>query len=135
MGETLVITGKHNSIAACTIDLDVALFHMDFNKSQIPAIRAKYGPDVSLRMYQEEGLFTLQSNRADLPVSEIIHEFQLDPLKDYLQRNRLLQERCAADAAPRAPSPLWGAETVVLGYRYDRSWVIKRYFFQRDLEL
>jgi predicted amidohydrolase len=92
MGETLVITGNHGSLAACTIDLDVALFHMDFNKSQIPVIRAKYGPEVRLRMYHEEGLFTLQSNRADLPVGQIIREFQLDPLKNYLQRNRLLQD-------------------------------------------
>ena len=30
-----------------------------------------------MHMYHEEGCFTLQSNRAGLDVSEIIHEFQL----------------------------------------------------------
>jgi beta-ureidopropionase len=92
MGEILAISGIHEHIAACTIDLDVALFHTDFNKTQIPAIRAKYGPDVTLRLYHEEGCFTLQSNRPDLPLSTIIAEFQLDPLKDYLERNRRLQD-------------------------------------------
>jgi beta-ureidopropionase len=92
MGETLAITGAHDLIAAATIDLDVTLFHTDFNKAQIPAIRAKYGPDVTLRIYHEEGCFILQSNRPDLPVSALIAEFQLDPLKDYLARCRRLQD-------------------------------------------
>ena len=92
MGEIQVITGAHDRIAACTVDLDVGLFHTDFNKTQIPAIRAKYGPDVTLRIYHEEGCFTLQSNRPDLPLSMLIAEFQLDPLKDYLERNRRLQD-------------------------------------------
>jgi len=92
MGETLAITGIHDPIAAATIDLDVALFHTDFNKAQIPAIRAKYGPEVILRIYHEEGCFTLQSNRPDLPVSALIDEFKLDPLKDYLARCRRLQD-------------------------------------------
>jgi predicted amidohydrolase len=92
MGETLAITGSHDHIAACTIDLDVALFHTDFNKAQISALRAKYGPDVTLRLYHEEGYFTLQSNRPDLPVSALSAEFQLDPLNDYLARNRRLQD-------------------------------------------
>jgi predicted amidohydrolase len=92
MGETLSITGDHEAIAFASIDLDTALFHMDFNKSQIPAIRQKYGADVRLRLYHEESIFTLQSNAAGLTVAEIIQEFQLDPLKDYLERNRRLQD-------------------------------------------
>jgi beta-ureidopropionase len=92
MGETLAITGGHDPIAACNIDLDTGLFHMDFNKTQIQPIRAKYGPDVSMHMYHEEGYFTLQSNRADLPVSQIASEFKLEPLKEYVQRNQRLQD-------------------------------------------
>jgi beta-ureidopropionase len=92
MGETLAISGAHDPIAACTIDLDIALFHMDFNKSQIPAMRAKYGPSLIMHLYHEEGYFTLQSNQAELELSEVIREFQLDPLKDYLRRNQALQD-------------------------------------------
>lgn len=92
MGDTLSVTGSHNPIAAATIDLDIAMFHMDFNKVQIPAIRAKYGPDLTLRIYQEESYFTLQSNRPDLQVSDVICEFQLDSINDYLERCRRLQD-------------------------------------------
>lgn len=114
MGETLAITGSHSPIAAATIDLDTALFHMDFNKAQIPAIRAKYGPDIALRIYHEEGYFTLQTNRADLPVSAVIAEFQLDPLGDYLERVRLLEDalRCGSELPQLTPP-----------YRQRQQWV------------
>jgi beta-ureidopropionase len=92
MGETLAMTGEHDPIIACDIDLDTALFHMDFNLTQIPAIRAKYGPDISMHMYHEENYFTLQSRRADLPVSQVAAEFNLEPLKEYIQRNQRLQD-------------------------------------------
>jgi predicted amidohydrolase len=92
MGETLVITGSHDPIAACDIDLDTVLFHMDFNQTQIQAIRAKYGPAVIMRMYHEENYLTLQSTRADLPVSQIAEEFNLEPLKEYIHRNQRLQD-------------------------------------------
>jgi predicted amidohydrolase len=108
MGETLAITGVHDPIAAATIDLDVALFHTDFNKAQIPAIRAKYGPDVTLLVYHEEGCFTLQSNHPGLPVSALIAEFQLDPLKDYLERCRRLQDALRAGEAVPDLTPPYG---------------------------
>ena len=92
MGETLVMTGKHDLIAACDIDLDTLLFHMDFNLTQVQAIRAKYGPSVSMHMYHEEGYFTLQSNRAGLLASQVASEFNLEPLKEYIQRNQRLQD-------------------------------------------
>lgn len=92
MGETLAITGAHDRIVACDIDLDTVLLHMDFNKTQIQDIRNKYGPAVSMHMYHEEGYFTLQSNRADLPVSQVVEEFNLEPLKDYIRRNQRLQD-------------------------------------------
>jgi predicted amidohydrolase len=106
MGETLAITGGHDSIAASTIDLDVALFHMDFNKTQIQPIRDKFGPNVTMHMYHEEGYFTLQSNCAGLAVGDIIREFQLDPIKDYLRRNERLQD------ALRTGTPLPDPELV-----------------------
>ncbi len=111
MGETLAITGEHDRIVASSIDLDTALFHMDFNKSQLQAIRAQYGKEVTLKLYHEEGYFTLQSNRADLPVSEIIREFQLDPLKDYLERCRRLQDAIRSGEAPVNLTPPYAERT------------------------
>jgi len=92
MGEVLARTGQRDPVVARTIDLDVGLFHCDFNNVQIPHIRARYGPDVTIRIWHEEGMFTVESNREDLSVADIVSEFKLDPLDAYLTRNARLQD-------------------------------------------
>ncbi len=92
MGEVLAMTGRCDSVIAHTIDLDVGLFHCDFNSGQIPKIRARYGPDVSIKIWHQEGMFTLESNQPSLSVADLIAEFKLDPLDDYLARNARLQD-------------------------------------------
>lgn len=106
MGEVLAVTGRGDPIAARTINLDVGRFHLDFNQSQIPLIRAKYGPDVTIRVWHEEAIFTLEANRPGLSVAQLVDEFRLDPLEDYLARNERLQDAWRAggpipDLAPR----------------------------------
>ncbi len=91
MGEVLALTGPRDPVIAHTIDLDVGLFHCDFNNTVIPLIRAKYGPDVTIRMWHQEAMFTIESNRDDLAVADVAREFKLDPLRDYLARNARLQ--------------------------------------------
>ena len=92
MGEVLAVTGRCDPVIAYTIDLDVGLFHCDFNQVQIQKIRARYGPDVTIRVWHEEGLFTLETNRDDLSVADLTKEFLLDPLDAYLERNERLQD-------------------------------------------
>ena len=70
----------------------MGLFHCDFNNVQVPHIRARYGPDVTIRIWHEEGMFTVESNREDLSVADIVSEFKLDPLDAYLTRNARLQD-------------------------------------------
>jgi len=92
MGEVLGVTGWADPVIARTVNLDVEVFHCDFNRSQIPLIRAKYGPDVKIRLWHEEDLFTLEAEREGLTVEEIIREFSLEPLHEYLDRNARLQD-------------------------------------------
>jgi len=92
MGEVLAVTGERDGVVAHTIDLDVGLFHLDFNAEQIPKIRARYGPDVTMQIWHQEDVFTLEANRHDLSVADLIQEFQLDTLDAYLERNQRLQD-------------------------------------------
>ncbi len=91
LGTTLAKSGWYDPVLTHTIDLDIGLFHCDFNATVIPEIRKDYGTDITIRMLHEEGLFTLVSNRADLSVGDIITTFKLDPLDTYLARNAKLQ--------------------------------------------
>ena len=58
----------------------------------IPDLRKAYGPDITLRVWHEEGLFTLETHRDGLHVADIVREFSLDPLDVYVERNRVLQD-------------------------------------------
>jgi len=92
MGQVLAMTGERDPIVAHTINLDIGLYHTDFNQVQIAKIRARYGPEVTVSIWHQEGLFTLEANRDDLSVAEITEEFLLDPLDAYLERNQRLQD-------------------------------------------
>ncbi len=105
MGEILAKTGPRDPIVAHTIDLDIGLFHCDFNNVQIPKIRRRYGPDVTLKIWHEEGLFTIVSNQEKLSVADIVRAFKLDPLDDYLARNARLQDAWRAGETPPDLTP------------------------------
>ena len=112
MGEELAITGQRDPVVACTIDLDVALFHTDFNNVQIARIREKYGPDVTIRMWHEEGMFTIETNRDDLAMADIVSEFELDPLDDYLVRCARLQDAWRSGESVPSLKPPYGPDRI-----------------------
>ena len=69
------------------ININRELFHLDDNQQQFPAIRAKYGPDVEIEVWEPEGYFLLASRRPDLPLEAVAAEFGLVTLRDYLARS------------------------------------------------
>jgi predicted amidohydrolase len=91
MGEVLAMTGRCSPVIAHTINLDVALFHCDFNRAAVPDIQRKYGPDVTVKVWDEEGMFTLETERDDFSVADLIAEFNLETYADYHARNARLQ--------------------------------------------
>ena len=86
-GHLLLVGDRYSSVLTMTLDLDKHLYHLDWNGSQIPAILARYGPAVTIRTFQDDAMFTLESNRADLSVAQIEAEFGLETLDGYRQRH------------------------------------------------
>lgn len=103
-GEVLLKTGIRASVGGMEIDLEKRYFHTDFNASQVPAIREKYGRDVTIRMYHEEGGMTVQSNRPGLSVQDLMTEFDLELTTDYIARHDRAEAFARAGKAP-APQP------------------------------
>lgn len=91
LGNTLAKSGWYDPVLTHTIDLDIGLFHCDFNATVVPELRKHYGDDIAINMMHEEGLFTLVTNRTDLTVGEVVKTFKLDPLDAYLTRCARLQ--------------------------------------------
>jgi predicted amidohydrolase len=92
LGNTMAKSGWYDPVLVHTIDLDIGLFHCDFNGTMIPQLRKQYGADIQINMMHEEGLFTLVTNRTDLSVHDVTEEFKLDPLDAYLARCAKLQD-------------------------------------------
>jgi len=73
------------------VNTDCKTYHLDFNREKLPALVAKYGDGVTVRLCQPEGVFTLISNRDDVTVDEMEAEFELEDLSDYLEGARRLK--------------------------------------------
>jgi hypothetical protein len=73
--------------AAATLDLESAVFHMDKQRSKLDAIRDKYGPKLKIETLPDEALFMLESAADDLSVADVVREFNLLSLKQYLRRS------------------------------------------------
>ena len=83
--------------AIAEINVNRDLFHLDDNQLRFPAIRAKYGPDVELEIFEPEGYFLMSTRRPDLTVEQLVTEFQLETLRDYIARSaRIRKERLGA---------------------------------------
>lgn len=101
-GEILLKTGSRTPVVGMEIDLEKRFFHTDFNASQVPAIKAKYGRDVTVRLYHDEGGMTVECQREGLTVEALMEEFDLELVPDYVTRHDLAE---VATRAGRTPDP------------------------------
>jgi predicted amidohydrolase len=84
--------GVYQRWVSAELDLDNPLFHLDFQFDKVEAIRKEYGPDVILRVYEEEGWWRVVPRRPDLDILDIIRKFELERLEDYLARSAAVQD-------------------------------------------
>ena len=85
-GRVLAETGTYNDIAEAQIDLEKRVLSTDWNLEKVPAVRAKYGRDVTLHVLLDEDMMTIESQRAGLTVDAIVREFGLEYWNDYIAR-------------------------------------------------
>ena len=86
-GRVVAESGTYRNLVAADVDLEETVFCTDFNAGLLDAIKRKYGREVHVTMLHDEGVFTLRSLRAEVTVAQIIEEFGLEPLDDYLRRS------------------------------------------------
>ena len=101
-GQVLARTEPPQAVIGMEINLEKKFFHTDFNGSQIPAIKQKYGRDVTIHRYHREGGMTVESNRPGLTVADLMEEFDLELLPDYMARHERAE---AFTRAGRKPEP------------------------------
>ncbi len=104
-GEVLAETESPQAVIGMEINLEKKLFHTDFNGSQIPAIREKYGRDVTIRRHHREGVMTVESNRPGLSIEDLMAEFDLELIPDYVARHERAEALTRAGKKPEPQPP------------------------------
>jgi predicted amidohydrolase len=86
MGRWLVKTDKFFYWVWRDIELDVGVFHWDFQENKPKEIKRKYGDKIRIETFGDEALFTIEPLSDEIKLEDLIKEFSLVPYKDYLLR-------------------------------------------------
>jgi predicted amidohydrolase len=94
MSGDVIASGGHWEPWLCTqVNLEKALFHVDFQVEKVRKLEAKYGRAVRVKWLHLENWFVLEVLDKDLSIGQLKSEYGLVPLDEYLIR---------ADRAQRA---------------------------------
>ena len=101
-GEVLATSGKYREWAGAALPLGKRLFEVDRNAAKAAEIEQKYGPKVQVTWYHDSDWFTLASLDPHLTVEDLIAEYGLTPLREYLTESTKLIDRARAEAQGKA---------------------------------
>ncbi|MCK4275458.1 MAG: carbon-nitrogen hydrolase family protein [Phycisphaerae bacterium] len=100
-GDVIATTGVFRQWTWADLNLGKRLFEIDYHIKKARQIEAKYGSKVELRWYHQEDWWTLASVSEDVSTAEIIKEFELTPLYDYLPRAEKANDDMRAERLPK----------------------------------
>ncbi len=101
-GETVATTTNYFDHVTATVNLDCALVHLDYNRPGLVEMRYKYGAEVSVADPGYLGSVLVTSESDDRTVDDLVDEFDLELLDDYLKRS--VAERSLAERSLATPS-------------------------------
>jgi hypothetical protein len=88
MGEVVASSTNYFDFAVARINLDCELVHLDYNWDKLTALKEKYGPSVTITDPGELASVLITSNDSKTTVDQMIREFNIEQLDDYLNRAR-----------------------------------------------
>lgn len=87
LGEILATSTNYFNFATATLNLDCRVAHFDGNWSKLKALKAKYGPQVTI---SDPGLlasFLITSEADEITAGQMVQEFEIELLDDYMERS------------------------------------------------
>lgn len=91
LGEVISST-NYFDFAVAKINLDSRLVHLDFNWEKLTRLKTKYGNNVIIKDPGKVGAVLLTSEDPKITVDQMIKEFDIELLDDYLNRSRKFRE-------------------------------------------
>lgn len=85
-GRPVKLADEHNPVAVGTVNLDRAMVHLDGNRTKFPDIQKRYSGDVLIDVPPNIGSAIIYSLTDKRSATDIVAEFGLEPVDDYLTR-------------------------------------------------
>ena len=87
MGTVLASTTNYFDFVTATVNLDCKVVHLDFNWEKLRAMKAKYGPRVSVYDPGYLGAVLISSESDRVTSGDLVQEFEIELLYDYWSRS------------------------------------------------
>ena len=87
-GETVAASTNYYDYITGRVNLDYAVAHLDYNRPKFDAAKKKYGEALTVHDPGYVGSVLLTCEDPDLCIEDIVKEFEIELLDDYLDRSR-----------------------------------------------
>ncbi|MCU1571918.1 MAG: nitrilase, partial [Naasia sp.] len=88
LGETIAESTNYFPQVTQRINLDYALAHLDGHWNKLAAMKAKYRDGVNIHDPGRLGSVLITAESPDLGIDQLLQEYEIEPLDDYLDRTR-----------------------------------------------
>jgi predicted amidohydrolase len=95
-GQALATATWRSPVVTATLNLDRRLYHWDTARNCVPALKRKYGAEVSVEHLSPWARVAITSHRRGLSLARLEREFEFERIDAYLDRARALRDRIAA---------------------------------------
>jgi len=86
LGKLVASNTNYFDFVVATVNLDCELAHLDYNGGRLKSLKKKCGPAVRISDPGHLGSVSIASSHESIGVQEMIDEFKIERLDDYLSR-------------------------------------------------
>lgn len=86
LGQVVASSTNYFDYVVADVNLDCRLVHLDYNWPRLRALKAKYGPKVTITDPGFLGCVLVSSEDEGISMDEMINEFEIELLDDYMAR-------------------------------------------------
>jgi hypothetical protein len=87
VGHRIATSTNYYQAITTTLNLDCIVAHIDFNRDKFVALKKKYGPDVTIFDPGQLGSVLITSESQIVTIEEMVAEFEIELLDDYMARS------------------------------------------------
>lgn len=88
LGRVLAESSHYGRIIFARINLDSQIVHIDYNADRVRRLKEAYGPHVKVETASPEAVYFLSSLHPNRTIEDMIEEFEIETLDEYLDRSR-----------------------------------------------